>query len=234
MYNRSKLKEYKKYKNNKRLQDIEKSVYIVGPMKFQNELLASFINRNIGFSCFNTRSFSDIDFDNVQDEIILLFDVGNDTLAKFWEFINQNSSSKKLESYVAFFNSSLHKKMYGVYRKAISHGLRGIFFETESINVMLKGINAIGNGEFWISRKFLNSIMNKRDNIHNHISIPKEVLTPREKEILTKIASGASNAEISEELNISYHTVKTHISNIFVKINVPNRFQAALWAVKNI
>lgn len=60
------------------------------------------------------------------------------------------------------------------------------------------------------------------------------ILTPREIEILTMVASGAKNEEIANELYISPNTVKTHIYNIFKKINVPNRLQAALWAVKNL
>jgi len=56
-------------------------------------------------------------------------------------------------------------------------------------------------------------------------------LTPREKEILTFVASGCTNKTISGILCISPHTVKTHIYKIYRKINTNNRFQAALWAV---
>ncbi len=69
----------------------------------------------------------------------------------------------------------------------------------------------------------------------NALSAPRStVLTPREIEILTMVAQGAPNQKISEDLCVSPHTVKTHLYNIYKKIEVPNRLQAALWAVKNL
>ncbi len=59
-------------------------------------------------------------------------------------------------------------------------------------------------------------------------------LTRREREILDLIASGFSNQQIADELFISPHTVKTHLHNIFKKINVKRRLQAALWAAENL
>jgi DNA-binding CsgD family transcriptional regulator len=52
--------------------------------------------------------------------------------------------------------------------------------------------------------------------------------------VLLFIASGISNTEIADNLNISRNTVKTHLYNIYNKIRVPNRLQAALWAAKNL
>ncbi len=59
-------------------------------------------------------------------------------------------------------------------------------------------------------------------------------LTQREVEILDLIATGFSNQQIADELFISPHTVKTHLHNIFKKINVKRRLQAALWAAQNL
>jgi len=59
-------------------------------------------------------------------------------------------------------------------------------------------------------------------------------LSPREIEILSLITVGATNEEIGDRLCISTNTVKTHVYNIFHKIKVPNRLQAALWAAKNL
>jgi len=58
-------------------------------------------------------------------------------------------------------------------------------------------------------------------------------LTDREKEILGLVANGFSNMEIGEVLAISPHTVKTHVTNVFEKLGVKDRTQAAVWAVRH-
>ena len=58
-------------------------------------------------------------------------------------------------------------------------------------------------------------------------------LSPREIQVLRHLVEGASNPEISAALNISPHTVKSHVIHIFNKINVNDRTQAAVWAVQN-
>jgi len=59
-------------------------------------------------------------------------------------------------------------------------------------------------------------------------------LTKREKEILNLIASGRTNAEIADTLNVSPQTVKTHIRNLYRKIGVQGRLQAVLYAVNSM
>ncbi|WP_405592521.1 response regulator [Streptomyces sp. NBC_01190] len=58
-------------------------------------------------------------------------------------------------------------------------------------------------------------------------------LTEREREVLGLIADGRSNREIARALVLSEKTVKTHVSNILMKLDVADRTQAALWAVRN-
>lgn len=58
-------------------------------------------------------------------------------------------------------------------------------------------------------------------------------LTPREKEVLAELTKGKSNREIASSLYVTEKTVKTHISNIFAKLGVQDRTQAALYAVKH-
>jgi DNA-binding NarL/FixJ family response regulator len=61
----------------------------------------------------------------------------------------------------------------------------------------------------------------------------KNPLTPREKDVLAELTKGKSNREIASSLFVTEKTVKTHISNIFAKLEVQDRTQAALYAVKH-
>ncbi|MBE5104823.1 response regulator transcription factor [Bacillus thuringiensis] len=62
---------------------------------------------------------------------------------------------------------------------------------------------------------------------------PFSMLTKREQEVLREIAKGRSNKEIAVELYITEQTVKTHVSNVLAKLEVDDRTQAALYAVKH-
>ncbi len=68
----------------------------------------------------------------------------------------------------------------------------------------------------------------------NSSSTKSTILTPRQVEILALVAVGATNEQIADKLCISPQTVKSHLYNIFKKINAPNRVQAALWAAKHL
>ena len=61
----------------------------------------------------------------------------------------------------------------------------------------------------------------------------KNALTPRERDVLAELTKGKSNREIASSLFVTEKTVKTHISNIFTKLEVQDRTQAALYAVKH-
>jgi len=109
--------------------------------------------------------------------------------------------------------------------------VRGIFYESDPLKQVVKGVRAIFSGELWFSREIMTRFVLNRDLFSPKV---KDILTQREIEILSLIAVGAKNEEIGEKLFVSTNTVKTHIYNIFKKINVSNRLQAALWAAKNL
>ena len=61
----------------------------------------------------------------------------------------------------------------------------------------------------------------------------KEELTPREKEVLIALVKGLNNKEIAEELSVTHHTIKAHISSILHKFGCKNRTDTVLYAIKN-
>ena len=97
---------------------------------------------------------------------------------------------------------------------------------------ILKAIQSVMDGDSYIQPSLipsLNSRLVNRDIDKEKIA----ALTKREMEILTQIAGGMFNKEIAMNLNISERTVKNHISNIFKKIDVSDRTQAAVFAIRN-
>ncbi len=115
-------------------------------------------------------------------------------------------------------------------RRALELGAKGYVLKNSDFNTLIKAIKTVYNQEEYIDQKLLpvfNS-MNTKVNSHNI-----DELTKREKEILRLIAKGYINKEIGDQLEISEKTVKNHISNLFKKIEVTDRTQAALYAVKN-
>ena len=120
--------------------------------------------------------------------------------------------------------------------EALKNGASGYLLKDATIEKIEEAINEVINGGVLIqpnvARKMVNmfSQMTKED-----IEIDKRVdeLTEREKDILKNLSNGMSNKEIGESLYISEGTVKNHITLILNKLDLRDRTQLALFAVKN-
>lgn len=108
----------------------------------------------------------------------------------------------------------------------------GYLLKDSSSDELKKAIFTIVNGATYIQPKlvpYLNAKLIERDIDKEKI----DSMTKREVEVLKKIAEGMFNKEIATELSISERTVKNHIFNIFKKLEVSDRTQAAVFAIKN-
>ena len=113
---------------------------------------------------------------------------------------------------------------------ALNYNVDGLILKNSSLSDFLSAINSILEDNQFIHPLILdavNSYLAQTDNCK------KTTLTKRETQILCMISAGYLNKEIGSELNISERTVKNHISNIFKKIDVSDRTQAAVFAIKN-
>lgn len=116
--------------------------------------------------------------------------------------------------------------------KAVEIGIDGYMLKDSNSDELKKAIYSVIEGESYIQPNLipiLNSKMIERDVEKEKLAL----LTKRELEVLKLMAVGSYNKEIGEKLNISERTVKNHISSIFKKIDVSDRTQAAIFAIRN-
>ena len=119
---------------------------------------------------------------------------------------------------------------------AILAGACGYMLKDSSIQELMAGIRAAAIGESLISPHIASKVLQR---VRSTSSVPeiaetiRAELSEREIEVLKLIANGKDNAQIAGELHISPKTVKNHISNILMKLQIDNRIQAAVYAVKS-
>lgn len=104
--------------------------------------------------------------------------------------------------------------------------VKGIFGPLDSMEKVCRGLGAIVKGDNWLSRRLLDQLVNYyKGKESNNVSEPAiEVeLTRREIQVLKMLKEGGSNMEIADSLFISEHTIKSHLYNIFRKLEVKNR-----------
>jgi DNA-binding NarL/FixJ family response regulator len=116
---------------------------------------------------------------------------------------------------------------------AIIAGASGYLLKDASVEQIVSGIQTAARGESMISPRVAGKLMHRlREIPPSWPEPPREELTQRELAVLELVAEGHDNAEIAERLFISQNTVKSHVSNILAKLQVDNRVQAAVRAIR--
>jgi DNA-binding NarL/FixJ family response regulator len=118
---------------------------------------------------------------------------------------------------------------------AIVAGACGYLVKDSSIEELMRGINAAAIGESLISPPIASKVLQRMRavTLDQGAETIRAELSERELDVLRLIANGKDNAEIAEALHISPKTVKNHISNILMKLQIENRIQAAVYAVRS-
>jgi len=120
--------------------------------------------------------------------------------------------------------------------EAVKVGADGYIMKDAEVDHLIKAIRDVYRGETYIQPNLTSRLIRDFEKMTYH-SVKKQFeennLTQREIEVLMLIADGKNNREIADELYISEKTVKNHVSNIFRKIDVSDRTQAAIYVFKN-
>ena len=215
---------------------MEKSkVLILGSTNLYNELIAHVLDIDIGIPCSIVEDILDLsNDDNNRDnnnrddgkELILIDSVENN-FEEILTYLESQNNGKDSQQIIALFNLS---RDMGIENDGLRRGIKGFFYKQDNLKLFLKGIHTLFDGEVWLSRDILVNLAMQSRRASTVDAQKKAGLTHREMEILALVSLGSKNDKIADELFISPHTVKTHLYNVYKKIGVDNRLQAALWA----
>ncbi|GBF32580.1 two component transcriptional regulator [Desulfocucumis palustris] len=122
--------------------------------------------------------------------------------------------------------------------ECIRAGASAYLLKDVSPGQLVDTIRGVARGESFIPPKLMSKVFSEINRLTDtpktgSRNISDELLTPREKEVLRLVAQGESNRSIAKSLFISEKTVKNHLYRIFQKLEVEDRTQAALYAVKS-
>jgi two-component system, NarL family, response regulator YdfI len=157
--------------------------------------------------------------DRCQPDVILI-DLGDSPQHSAWE---------KLHVFRAAF-SSIPIALYdweGDFATALGAGVAGILPDTSTEAELCGAITAIANGWLVIHPTAMNFVTPEKIVIN-----PVQILTAREIEVLIQIGAGLANKAIAQNLHISEHTVKFHLSSIFQKLDVSTRTEAVTAGIR--
>ena len=210
----------------------ERQVFVTGGQHLQNALLAEFLEKE-GIPSRAIRRAEEVTPADIEQAEQTLFLVDYNT-------IDVNETISLLIEVDQGIENEIHMAVFNVDEEASMARLAGLpmvnggFLHDCPQDLLLKGIRAMFKGELWLPRKVLQQYLMKSRAFNKTFSRSEVNLTDREIEVLKVLATGAKNSEIARTLNLSPHTIKTHIYNIFKKINASNRLQAVNWAQENL
>lgn len=112
---------------------------------------------------------------------------------------------------------------------ALDAGAIGYLLKDTEPEEIIRAVKAAARGEAPFSPRAAGALLARRAERRT-----SETLTPRERQILELVGQGLANKQISRRLGIREKTVKAHLTNVFRRIQVPDRTAAALWAARHL
>jgi DNA-binding NarL/FixJ family response regulator len=117
--------------------------------------------------------------------------------------------------------------------EAARAGARGFLCKSQAMKILPDAIRKVAGGEVWFSGRIIGIVMNDYPGYVRKAreqDKPVNQLSEREREVLVLVGRGLTNKQIADDLFMSVSTVKVHLRNIFSKLDLPNRTEAAVFA----
>jgi len=211
-----------------------RQIFVVGPRRLQNELMVCKIFCQTGLKCQSCEHIEQIPLhacNTPPQHRLVLYDYQGNDLEDLLRILHSLKKNLVPGLILALFNM---RKDTGFEPRALELGVKGFFYEDDSADTLTKGVGNILEGDLWISRKQMVEYLLLGPVHRQQIKSRPHNLTHREEEVLGLVVEGETNEQIAHRLCVSHHTIRTHIYNIFKKINVSNRLQASNWASEHL
>jgi DNA-binding NarL/FixJ family response regulator len=118
--------------------------------------------------------------------------------------------------------------------RVLRTGASGLVGKQESVATLVRAIEAVALGELWANRRATAHVIEVLSSPSSGAASDHEHLTSREWEIADAVGKGLRNKEIARRLKVSEKTVKSHLNNIFRKLQVDNRFAVGLYTLDRL
>jgi two-component system nitrate/nitrite response regulator NarL len=136
--------------------------------------------------------------------------------------------AENLPTRVIFLAASLSDKEIVA---ATTTGAYGIVLKESAPDMLIASLHAVAAGEKWLPADLVDGAIERMREDHAQLAAVSQLLTPREIEIMLKVAEGLTNSQVGSQLNISEGTVKMHLHSIYEKVGVSNRTSLANYAI---
>ena len=210
----------------------EQQVFVTGGQQLQNALLTEFLGKQ-EITSHALKRVDEVTADRLTglEQALVLVDYNTVDINDTINYLIDVDQQIDTDLCMAVFNVDDEDALS---RLAGLPMINGGFLHDCPQSMLLKGIRSMFEGELWLPRRVLQQYLVKSRAFNKTFSRSEVNLTDREVEVLKVLATGAKNSDIARSLNLSPHTIKTHIYNIFKKINASNRLQAVNWAQENL
>ena len=148
---------------------------------------------------------------------ILLMDLTSDVSFQLLRELKKRADSCKMLLWVNGISTELAFQAMGL-------GVRGIVRKTLPAETLIECLRKVHQGELWFEKSLTDSMLSAR----------KVTLTRREGQLVTLLSQGLKNKEIATVLCVSENTVKVYLSRLFQKVGVKDRFELALYGLRNV
>jgi DNA-binding NarL/FixJ family response regulator len=160
------------------------------------------------------------------DLVLLDIDLGNENGLDFLAELREMDTQIRVLILTQIKDLATH-------RRAAKLGAAGLVLKDQSADVLLKAIEKVHEGEAWLDRSLMGSLLNeltRTDKKADSEESRLDNLTAREREVIALIAEGLKNKQIAARLFISETTVTHHLSSIFSKLGVSDRLELVIYA----